>query len=283
MHAPEAFFMILAFVNIAAVSTTEYFIINHYLLGVVIAAPFFITSFVRYFAKISGGLTAVLVGLILTSNILGIWPYMLAEKDFNTDGSQTSSYMSDDKRQPTIHGLLASPATLGDADLEPLQSFISNARVHVYLYDYFKELFSDYDSPGEETIRILKKYSVPGETVLVQGIEAETIIFYTDLRVVNNLSEKMNPWSNLYKIYPNKKYAFLTYVPDEKIDWIVMRSGDRPLVFDDSDYLTKHKADFQVFESQTVDMPLSNSADLDYHKFKTVRKGAGFYILHRKK
>ncbi len=279
------FFLVLIVVNAIVVSAVEFFIINHYLLSVVIAVPFLLTELTAWLRKNSKGLALVIVFFIITSNILNMLPYFVLKRelDLNKAKGSISSYMSYNEQLPTVYNLIASPVTEGDASLGPLKNFLDSMGVRWYLYEYFQELSGEYDSPNKEIVRILQEKSVPGETVLIQGIEEEPVMFYTNLRVVNNLSPKIRPWNNYYDQYPNLKYSYLTYVPDEEIDWIITSKGDRPLVFDDPQYLEKHMEYFTVIESETMDIPLSNSADLDYHKFKTVQDGEKFYILHRKR
>lgn len=277
------FFLILIFVNVVAVAAIEFFIINHYLLGIVVAVPFILTVLTSWLVKNNKLAAIIIMVLIITSNISNICPYFFLDKSANFNDGYMSCYMSKDPEKPTVYNLIASPSTLGDAALQPLDSFLDNINVRWYLFDYLKELFNDYDSPNEEIVKILKKNSLPDERVLIQGIEEEPIMFYTDLRVVNNLSQRLRPWNNYYENYPNLKYAFLTHVADKDIDWIIIRKGDKPLIFDDLQYLEKNIKDFYVFQSTTIDMPLSNSADLDYHKFETVKEGDRFYLLHRRK
>lgn len=69
--------------------------------------------------------------------------------------------------------------------------------------------------------------------------------------------------------YPNqKKYEYLTIVDDEKIDWIIYKNdGTEVLMFADKDYLKNNVSKFLVYTTNSVNVPLSNSADLDYHFF----------------
>lgn len=281
--SPCVFFILLAAVNMVSISIPLWSITNHYLLCVVIAVPFILAYFVSYVRPLSPLLAAAILIAVLCSNVLHVSPFYLVDQVPQTE-NEVNTYMADSGNPRTTNfGLLASPATDWNANIVPLNEYIGSLKILFYPLEYWNELSKPMEAPNEEIVRILKENAQEGENVLVMGIEFEPIVYYTDLRVVNNLSEKVKPWQTQFSDYPNlKKYSGLTYVPDEQIDWFIVKKDGTSLLLDDPDYLEKNKELFEVFACTSPDIPLSNSPDLDYHNFTTDDTEDSFYLLHRK-
>lgn len=280
----KEYFLFIALIisNICVTIVPKWGIVNHYYLPVLIATPFILVYVLRYIWRSSKTIAVTILLLIVMTNVLNVFPYELLD-EVPDEKNEVNNLLSEDQAWTTNYGIFASPDTDANFRITPLNSFLSTMTYRSYLFDYFRELQYGYYSPVQEIVEYVNKQSSPDDTMLVVGMEYEPIIFYTDLRVVNNLSTKFSPWSDFFPSYPNQeKYEHLTRVSDEEIDWIVLKKGmSVDLFFDDPRYLEKNRDLFDIYESQTSDIDLSTSADLDYHKFETVYDGESFTIWHR--
>lgn len=275
------FLLISSLTNILVVAIINFFLVNHYFLIVVIATPYLLAKCLTYFCKHSRVFALVFAVLIISTNILNVWPFYIGKLGQYNSKEASKSYLTR-KDEFSVYGLLASPDTFGSGQMKPLKMYLSELRNRSYLYDFMSEISSDIDTPSEEIVKYLNKNAKDGESVLYAGTEWEPISYYTGLKLANVISDKISPLQEYFSEYPNKKFAYLCYVPDDQIDWIVISKGGRPLIFDDPNYLEKNFNDFEVYESISYDSILSNSPDLDYHRFKTFDEGKKFYILKRK-
>lgn len=280
------FFPILVLTNILVVSIPEFYLLNHYLVALVIAIPFILSSLFLYFDRLSRPLAVIILCICLSLNIFNIVPYWLIEKtDFiskmnRTDFSVGETYIVPPSKEKTVFGLVASPYTEPNFYIKPLKQYLEELKIESYLWKYLIQLTHDYNSPAKAVVKILNEYGNRGEKVAVQGIEYEYIIYYTDMKVVNRLSNKAGTLA-FYDSPGNLEYEFLTKAADDEIDWIILQAEGRPLILDDPNYLQKNSRAFKAIPSGVTDLFISNSPDLDYHKFVTDDNGPQFYILHR--
>jgi uncharacterized membrane protein len=284
--SPCWFFIFLIIFNILAVSIPNWSITNHYLLCVVIAVPITLMYFFNYIRSVSSHIGIVLLFMILCSNILNILPYYCFSSSIPETKSAVNNLLSVNGQYTTNYGIIASPATDGDAYIMPLKQYLNTLKTIFYPIEYANELFDHIELPNELIINILKEHASDGETILVMGIEYEPIVYYTNLRVVHTLSEKVKPWPEQFSSYPNlEKFSYLTYVTDENIDWIIVKKDGEGMnvLFDNPNFLNENMDKFEVFECNTADIPLSNTPDLDYHIFSTVSENDTFYMFHKKK
>ena len=282
--SPLWFFIIISMLNIIIISIPNWSITNHYLLCVVFAAPFLLTYMYYHISLFSPYISIAFLVLILTSNVLNIWPYYCFDTAVisNSDNSR-NNLLSLNEKSITNYGLLASPATDWDAYILPLEDYIDSMKVVIYPIEYTNELLAHIDAPNEAIVNILNEHATKGESVMVVGIEFEPIVYYTELRVVNNLSEKIRPWPEQFSDYTNlEKYSSLTYMPDNEVDWIVLKKDGSLNVFDDPNFIDRIATEYEVYLCEVADIPLSNSPDLDYHNFSTA-EGDFFYIFHKNK
>lgn len=279
----KMFFIFLIISNVVITAIPKWGIANHYYLSVLIAVPFLLLPILQMAWKNSKVLSIILLMVIVFSNTLNILPYRLINS-IPSQKNEVNNLLSADYSWTTNYGIFASPDTDAEFRITPLYSYKSQLQVRCYLFDFFKELKKGYYSPIEEIANYINERSKPTDTILVIGMEYEPIIFYTNLRVVNNLSTKLKPWNDYFPSYPNQeKYGYLTHVDDNQIDWVILKNeSPLSLFFDDPDYLNINKPLFEIYTSETSDIVLSTSADLDYHKFEKVTEGSKFTIWHRK-
>lgn len=154
--------------------------------------------------------------------------------------------------------------------------------IRSYFLEYIEETLNDYDDAEEGMVRVLKKYGNMEDKVYLVGFQHETIVYYTNMQVVNRLDPDKQYLPLSYKEYPNaKRYSHLTHYPIEECDWIVIRKHD------DKDELRKVKQiinDSEDFEEIYVDYPEADPwCEIWGHTFKTDSTIKGFYIYRNKK
>lgn len=280
----KLFFVVLCISNVIVTAMPKWGIVNHYYLSILVAIPFILLPIIKFVWKSSKACSLIVVLTIIFSNVLSILPYGLLNS-IPFENNQVNNLLSDNYSWTTNYGLFSSPDTDANFRITPLSDYKSKLRIESYLYNYLKEVRNGYYSSIQEICDYINARSINTDTILVVGMEYEPIIFYTNLRVVNNLSTEFKPWNDYFSVYPNQeKYDALTQVEDNKIDWIILKK-DSPLslFLNDPNYLVNNKALFEIYTSKTSDIILSTSADLDYHKFETVTDETKFTIWHRKR
>jgi len=116
-----------------------------------------------------------------------------------------------------------------------------------YLKDYLYEINHNYIGPISGIVKFLRKNIQPGDT-LETNYEQESIIFYTDVKIINRVA---NPQSPVFK---------LTHSP-YTADWIIKRKYWPEIQIPES---------FQEIEIPYPDLPWDNLPEIDYHKFQSV-------------
>lgn len=288
------FFVLLIAVNIVIISIPDYYILNHYMISSVIAVPFILVSILVFLSRFSRGIAFLTIFVCISSNILNIAPYMLIKES----DSKVKSYLQASKavnamkydistisRDKTVWGLYASPVTNADCSIQPLDKFLEELSIKSYIALLFQEITHEFSSPPEEVVKILKKYGHPNENVVVMGTEYEYIAFYTDMRVVNNFDSQYSNDTHFHPQGTHAQFDHLTKVNDSKIDWIIVsRYGRTPKQsFYDPYYLKRNIDEFEYIPVNATDSFISNSPDLDIHKFVTDTRGPLFYVLHRRR
>lgn len=276
-------FSLIILMNIIYVAIPHWGIVNHYFVSILVVAPFFLTAFIKYCFSQSKCFACCLAAILLFSNILNVWPYFLIKKNNFIENNEMNNLLSENSSLTTNLGLISSPNTDGNFRIQSLNDYLNNVKIRSYLWEYLYECNNDVESYVDEVIQILNENSKPGDTVLVLGFEYEPIIFYTNLRVVNNMTTRLKPWQDFFSEYPNQnKYEHLTIVDDEKIDWIIYKNDEtEALMFNEKDYLKNNASKFQVYLTNGVNVPLSNSADLDYHFFSELTSDDNVIVYKR--
>lgn len=277
------FFVLLTVGNILATTISRWGIINHYYLAVLVAAPFFIYPILQYIWKNSKTICVAFFVIMVSTNLLNIWPYYMIKETIPTANNEVNNLLSENYKETTNMGMIASPDTDSNFRITSLNSYLQALRLRSYFYEYYTELTSYYYSYVDEIIDIFKRYKVNGDNVVVVGFEYDPYIFHSNVRIVNNLNSKLSPWPDYFNEYPNqKKYSYLTYVPDQEIDWVIMKAdGDIRNYVDDINYFNTNN--FEVIPSYKADLPLANSPDLDLHKFVSDTEGTPYTILRKKR
>lgn len=262
-------FILIVVVNVLYVAIPHWGIVNHYFVSILVVAPFVLTTFIVYCSSYSKYIAGCIAIVLVFTNLLNVWPYYLLEKNAFVEQNEVNNLLSDNSNITTNYGLISSPNTDGNFRIQSLNEYLEVVEIKSYIYEYIIELINGTETYMDEVVKILNENSQPDDIVLVLGFEYEPIVFYTNLRVVNNMTTKLKPWSDLFLEYPNQsKFEHLTLVEDEEIDWIIYKNdGSESVMFNDKDYLVENKEKFQEIETNNANVPLSNSPDLDYHKF----------------
>lgn len=275
------FFVLLVVGNILATTIPKWSIVNHYYLAVLVAAPFLTYPILQYVWDNSKTICITLFIIMVTTNLLNIWPYYLIG-EIPSENNEVNNLLSENYSKTTNMGIISSPDTDSNFRITSLNSYVQSLRVRSFLYEYLVELASDYYCYVDEIIDIFKQYNVKEDNVAVVGFEYTPYVFYTDVRIANNMNNKLTPWPDFFSDYPNRdKYSHLTYVPDNEIDWVIIKAdGIMQNYVDDVNHF--YSGNFEVIQTKTIDSPLANSPDLDLHNFITVTEGDNITILRRK-
>lgn len=283
------FFPILSIMNVLIVALPNFYLMSHYFLSIVVAAPFILCCIIVYIRQYSKVISTIVLVICIGSNFLNIAPYFLIDKEklsVEPAESQKADMQSifTSLSGKTYKGLISSPNTTADCLIQPLDKYLNEVAVKSYLLLYLQEITHHFDSPAEGVIDILNKNKSDNENILVCAVEYEYIAFYTNNRIVNRMPFSNNNELNLYPKENLADYKLLVKVPDEKIDWVVLsRYGPVPLL-DDNKYLSKNLDKFDKIEVNAPDLYLSNSPDLDVHKFVSEKNTkTPLILLHRKK
>ena len=276
-------FALIILINVFVVAIPRWGIVNHYFVPVLTVAPFFVTEFIIYCFFHSKYITCCLAGILLLSNVLNIWPYLLIEKEDILEQNEVNNLLSENSLETTNFGLISSPNTDGNFRIQSLYDYLCNVSVRSYICEYLYEINNGTESYIDEVIQLLNREANSDDTVLVLGFEYEPIIFYTNLRVVNNMTTRLKPWPDFFSEYPNqKKFEHLTMVEDDNIDWIIYKNdGTEEIMFENENYLEQNASKFKIYETKHANVPLSNSPDLDYHFFSEIESDDRVKIYKR--
>lgn len=158
----------------------------------------------------------------------------------------------------------------------------SDTYVRSYLLDYIGGISNDYDDAEEGMVQFLKKYGKPGNRVHLVGFQHETIIYYTDMTLVNRLDPKRQYLPLSYSHYPNaERFEHLTAYPIEACDWVVIRE------YDNKNELIRTKEtikEYGYFEEFYIDYPEGDPwCEIWAHSFQTNHDRKGFFIYRNMK
>lgn len=157
--------------------------------------------------------SVIMLILLLFTNVINMIPYNI------------TNLLNLDMNDKGIRAVISSPMP---------STFISdgNYSVDSLIYNsYFWEYISTYCVPVKDEVNALVNYlnenANPGDTIATFGTDAWTnsIQYYTDLKLVNNLRKNYGSWAN-DSYYPNADRFFqLVYCPDELVDWAILPSA----------------------------------------------------------
>lgn len=163
--------------------------------------------------KIERICSIIIVMLLLFTNVLNMLPYNL------------TNLLNIDMNNKGIRALISSPMP---------SSFIpdGNYAVSSLIYNsYFWEYISTLCLPIKDEVNVLVNYlnenASSGDTISTFGTDAWTnsIQYYTNLNLVNNLRRNYGSWAN-DSYYPNAdRFYNLVYCPDMLVDWVILPSA----------------------------------------------------------
>ena len=155
-------------------------------------------------------MSLVLIVMLLFTNIINRIPYNIA---FALHLDMNNEY---------IRMVISSPIPRNvNAD--------ANQSVSTLKYtSYFGDYISSFNKPVIDSLNVVMTYlndnSVEGDTIATYGTDPWTnsIQYYTDLKLVNNLRPNYGSWANDTNYYNAERYYKLVYCPDELVDWIIL-------------------------------------------------------------
>lgn len=131
-----------------------------------------------------------------------------------------------------------------DMNNDMIRKFISSPVPRAYIADgnqvlstlkykcYFKDYICSYYKSVTDSVNVIMTYlnenASNEDTITTFGTEVWTnsIQYYTDLRLVNNLRPGFDSWANDVNYYNAERYYQLVFCPDELVDWVVVSNTE---------------------------------------------------------
>lgn len=155
-------------------------------------------------------ISIIILILLLFTNVINQLPYNI------------TSIIKLDMNNETTRMFISSP--ISRSVKEDSNQSIASLRYESYFINYV----SSYYKPMIDEINVLVTYlnenSNDGDTINSFGTAPWTnsIQYYTNLKLVNNLRPSYGSWANDKNYYNAEKYYNLVYCPDELADWILL-------------------------------------------------------------
>jgi len=133
------------------------------------------------------------------------------------------------------------------------------ADVKTYFFDFLYEITHDYDGPMEGVVAYLKEFATHKETIKTDNFNANSLFFYTDLKVDYDFSKKTYP------------------------KWIFLRDYWTGNDFYDTAYFKNIEKQYRKIELDYPDIWWENRPDdMKFHYFKTAPIGKKISLYRRK-
>ncbi len=231
------------------------------------AFPFcaiFLAIAIRKFFQLNTILSYILVFIVVVTNVLHVMPFRFIDW-LHIDPVKYSSII----KSPRHNGYI------WDSAYRYIQY---ESQFRILLYDFIDAINSDYDSAAEGLIKYFENDPNPGK-IVNSSLLSPAVLFYTDLKVVNQLNPDMPPngpiSTLIFTSYPNaEKFQKLTQCDYDKIDYFIHTPFmDVPFPF--LDYLDENSSKFKKTYINYPDV-------FDSPNFlKSPKNAAGFYVYKR--
>lgn len=122
--------------------------------------------------------------------------------------------------------VVKSPHT-GWLDEDDLYGFLSyRNRPTSYLWNFVREITTKKLGRTEAVVQYLNQHAAPEDVVLMETVEEDNIIFFTDLRVADRMGMRMDSFLGVKNLYSwdesnARFFSSLNHYPPEKIKWII--------------------------------------------------------------
>ena len=127
-----------------------------------------------------------------------------------------------------------------------LHRVTAKAELKTYFFDFLYEITHDYDGPMEGVVAYLKEFATRKETIKTDNFNANSLFFYTDLKVDYDFSKETYP------------------------EWIFLRDFWTQRQFYDTPYFRRIEKLYEKIELEFPDIWWENRPDdMKFHHFKT--------------
>ncbi len=211
--------------------------------------------------------SVIMILLLLFTNVINYIPYNIV------------AMLQLDMNNNVVRTLISSPIP---------RSYISDGNQSVSSLDYrsdFIEYISSYSKPVKDSINVIMTYlnenASSEDTVNAFGTESWTnsIQYYTNLRLVNNLRPGFDSWAKDKNYYNADKFYKLVFCPDELVDWVIVSN---PLIGEKVNSVNRIYLDSKKYKKIVLKTNLSNMAnDIWLYNFGPYNKNETI-IIYRK-
>lgn len=214
---------------------------------------------------------AITFTLCFATNLLHVAPYILIEKAGL--GKSNIELVVKNPQSMVVYG-----------NQNPLSSYLEEfLNIRFYMFDHLYQLTHHYSTRSEGIVEYLKDNATDNDTVLSWWGEVNTLMFYTDMRVI------YHP----YPLLEDKDMVDAILQPVDKIDWVLPDGIFLPEQLSQLELLDKYKGinddvfyhyDLEDYEKIEIDCPkmfLDPDPNIELHNFRTPQ-APSFYIYKLK-
>lgn len=209
---------------------------------------------VREYGRAAG---AVVLALLLSTNVLQAAPFILVEKA--------------GVAPEAAERLMVTPAAQFNAG-PPLAHYLTEQlKLRSHLFEYAAFAGRPYQHRLKLIVEHLRRHGSPGETVLAPWHDADAVRFYTRMRVVYHFKPSLT----------RPEVKALVYRPGVEPDWIIPNAYYEP----DQPFFKYRFEDYErVYLDGPKDYIYENEPNLDFFIWQTNTKAPPrFFILRRKR
>lgn len=144
----------------------------------------------------------IILGLILFSNIINMIPFQIAH------------IINKDEKNSFIKYIIQEPVP---------SAYKEDYNLNSYFLRYVSHYTKNYVDEVHALVSYLNENAKNDDVINVGVIDpwVNSIQYYSDLRLVNNLRLNFGSWANDKDYYNAERYYNLVSYPDEKVDWVI--------------------------------------------------------------
>lgn len=172
---------------------------------------YFIVSLIIYkIYKTDKVFSVTLLALLLFTNTLNKVPFNI------------TSLMGLDMNSKFVRTVISSP--IPHTYLPDGNQTTSSLKYESYFFKYISSFYQSFDDEIKVLVTFLNENAKDNDTINTFGTLPWTnsIQYYTNLKLVNNLRPGFGSWANDLEYYNANKYHHLVSFPDELVNWVIL-------------------------------------------------------------
>ena len=232
------------------------FFTTHYMLPVLPVGAILVAWLVLKLREYSRWAAAVILPIVLATNVLNILPYMATDKLGITPS----------KVEPAI----ANP-TWTHTPGTPLAHYLTEQlAVHFYAFDFLDFLAHDYRHELKSVTTFIRQNAAPSDAIYAPWNDADAIAFYTGRRVKYHTEPSLFPDETIRTLLPK----------DDEADWIDPLSIDVPGRY----YMSERF--YSDYERVRIDAPkeyFETYPNMDFFDFRTNTLAPTWFYIFKKR